>query len=357
MTNTPFDWQQYIKLQTQAILNYLEDSPRSWPLYLEIGGHFLIDNHAKRVLPGYITDSKAQIFQRIAEYVNLSIIFCINAKDIVRDRQFSQKYLSFENYLMNELKKCESVLKIKPEIAITMIDYNFTPPHVKELEISLKAQWYKIFYKYLIDHYPNNSEYILSEQWYGKDNHIPLAKWISWDICLVAACGSNSGKFSTCISQLYLDYKWHIDSQYAKFETFPIWSLPIDHPINLAYEAAMADIDEWEIIKSYSSQNKKLEAQKIIYNKDMRIFEILQAFGEISHLKTKSWKNLVLPTEVLINTTGLCILNDEKSGKDIYNACYNEIQSRLQIYNKLLLSWHGEEEAVTRCKELLKKLK
>jgi uncharacterized protein (UPF0371 family) len=109
-------------------------------LYLEIGGHFLVDDHASRVLPGYIADSKTQILKSMKEHANISVIFCINAKDVVRDRQFSQKYLSFEKYLINELKKCERLLEIRPEIAITMIDYDFIPPHSRELETVLREQ-------------------------------------------------------------------------------------------------------------------------------------------------------------------------------------------------------------------------
>ncbi len=354
MPNTPFNWQQYIISQTKAILDRFRQS--SEMLYLEIGGHFLVDDHASRVLPGYIADSKTQILKSMKEHANISVIFCINAKDVVRDRQFSQKYLSFEKYLINELKKCERLLEIRPEIAITMIDYDFIPPHSRELETVLREQWYNVFHKYLIDHYPNNSEYILSAKWYGRDDHILSIKGVSSDICVVAACGSNSGKLNTCLSQLYLDRQSGINSRYAKFETFPIQDLPRDHPINLAYGAATADIEDYNMIDAYLSKDTNPTNQKINYDRDIKAFNILQSILE-------SWKNghHIIKTsqypETHINTLNLCISNDKENERIIFDSCRDEMQSRLQMYNKLLLSWNWEEEAVMRCKELLKRLK
>jgi len=138
MTNLPFNGSLYIQKQTQAILDRLAQT--DGPLYLEVGGHFLIDNHASRVLSGYIPDSKAQIFRKLAETVDLSIIFCINAKDVVRDRQFSQKYTSFEKYLLKELESITNILNITPSICFTMLDHDFIPPHIRELESLLQSQ-------------------------------------------------------------------------------------------------------------------------------------------------------------------------------------------------------------------------
>lgn len=340
MSNTPFNWPLYIKNQTQAILDRMTSF--SWSLYLEVGGHFLVDHHAARVLPWYIADSKAQIFNKLFKHTDLNVLFCINAKDIVRDRQFGQKYISFEKYILQELISCESTLNTKPQIVITMLDHDFIPPHIRECEEKLKSLWYTIYHKYLINNYPTNTDIILSNNGYGKDDHIPVSSWIT----LVSACGSNSGKLWTCLSQLYLDHQKNIQSNYSKYETFPIRNLPLDHPINIAYEAATADIEDYNMIDPYYT-----EQEAINYNRDVEAFEILRKFWEIMKINVPS-----SPTMMGINTAGFCLSDDEKSKKDIADACREEIESRIKLYTKLLLSGHGEEEAITRCESLLQKL-
>ncbi len=341
MSNTPFNWPLYIQQQTQGLLDRLAES--SWTLYLEVGGHFLFDNHASRVLPGYIPDSKAQIFKNLTKHTNLSIIFCINARDVVRDRQFGQKYISFEKYLLNELENIKNTLKITPSICFTMLDHDFIPPHIRELEDKLQWQWYTTYHKYQISGYPTNTDLILSPDGYGKDDHITVSSWIT----LVSACGSNSGKLNTCLSQLYLDHTSWISSNYAKFETFPIRNLSLHHPINLAYEAATADIGDYNMIDPYYT-----DGSSINYNRDVEAFEILKKFWEIMQINVPS-----SPTAMGINTAGFCLDRSSESEKILSDACHEEIQSRIALYNKLLLSWHGEEEAITRCEKLLKYFK
>lgn len=341
MPNLPFNWPLYIEKQTQAIIDRLAES--SWTLYLEVGGHFLVDNHASRVSPGYIPDSKAQIFNNLAKYTNLSIIFCINTRDVVRDRQFSQKYTSFEKHLLNELENIKNILKITPSICFTMLDHDFIPPHIRELEEKLQSQWYTTYHKYQVSGYPTNTDLILSPDGYGKDDHIAVSSWIT----LVSACGSNSGKFNTCLSQLYLDHTAWIESSYGKFETFPIRNLPLHHPINLAYEAATADIGDYNMIDPYYTNGTSIN-----YNRDVEAFEILKKFWEQLQLSLPS-----SPTAMGINTAGLCLDRSSESEKIISDACHEEIQSRIRLYEKLLLSWHGEEEAITKCEALLKYFK
>lgn len=340
MSIVAFNWALYIEKQTQAILDRM--ATFSWPFYIEIWGHFLVDHHAARVLPWYIADSKAQIFNKLSKYTDLNVLFCINAKDIVRDRQFSQKYISFEKYILQELISCESTLNIKPQIVVTMLDHDFIPPHIRECEDKLKSLWYTIYHKYLINNYPTNTDLILSNNGYGKDDHIPTHTWIT----LVSACGSNSGKLWTCLSQLYLDHQKNIQSNYAKYETFPIRNLSLDHPINLAYEAATADIEDYNMIDPYYTEQKAIN-----YNRDVKAFEILRKFWEIMKIDVPS-----SPTLMGINTAGFCLSDDEKSKKEISDACREEIEYRIKLYTKLLLSGHGEEEAVTRCEALLQKL-
>lgn len=359
MTNLPFNWPLYIKQQTQAILDRLAEN--SWTLYLEVGGHFLVDNHASRVLPWYLADSKAQIFKKIAEHAELNVLFCINVKDIVRDRQFGQKYSSFEKHLMHELKECEAILQIKPTIVLTMLDHDFTPPHARELEEKLVSLGHTVYHKYLISGYPKNTDLILSPDGYGQDAHIHLRSSLrekvsegkkGQSLILVSACGSNSGKFNTCLSQLYLDHTKNIPSNYAKYETFPIRNLPLDHPINLAYEAATADIGDYNMVDPYYT-----DGESINYNRDVEAFEILKSFWNNLKLNTYNLTLPESPTAMGINTAGFCLDRSPESEKILSDACRDEIQSRIALYTKLLLSGHGEEEAITKCEELLKHFK
>ncbi len=390
MPNTPFNGPLYIQKQTEAILDRLAES--SWTLYLEVGGHFLVDHHASRVLPGYIPDSKAQIFQKLAETIDLSIIFCINAKDVVRDRQFGQKYISFEKHLFNELdninqlvRSCKTPLSDRRgdggevwrsgvRIVFTMLDHDFIPPHIRELEEKLQWQWYTTYHKYQIAGYPTNTNLILSPDGYGKDDHIPLKSSLrgkmsegqkGQSLILVSACWSNSGKLNTCLSQLYLDHTAWISSNYAKFETFPIRNLPLHHPINLAYESATADIGDYNMLDPYYKEESSPFVkgdrgiwESVNYNRDVEAFEILKSFGASPSLIKEGlgWICPSSPTTMGINTAGFCIDRSSASEQSISDACREEIQSRIALYNKLLLSWHGEEEAITRCEELLKKI-
>ena len=198
----------------------------------------------------------------------------------------------------------------------------------------------------MIDGYPNNTSHILSDHGYGKDNHILYTQRDNQSLILVSACGSNSGKLNTCLSQLYLDHSKNIASSYAKFETFPIRNRPVDHPTNLAYEAATADIGDYNMIDPYYKSWVSVN-----YNRDVEAFEILKNFQDTL------WITIAhSPTEMWINTAGFCINDDKETQKQLSDTARAEIQSRLDLFTKLLNSGHGEEDAVERCKELLKKI-
>lgn len=348
-TSLWFDGTKYITLQTKAIQDRLALFPGK--LYLEIGGHFLIDNHASRVLPGYDPSSKEIIFKALA--TDAEILYCINAKDIVRDRQFDEKHVAFDRYVRKELEMIEKKLQIRPQIIITMLDHDFIPYPVREFEDSLTASWYTVSHKYLIDNYPSDTATILSDQGYGADDYIQTTK----KLILVTACGSNSGKLGTCLSQLYLDHTHGIQSGYAKFETFPIWNTDLHHPANLAYEAATADIGDYNMIDTYHQKAYGIDA--INYNRDVEAFQILQSFYTILSPKLQSTKTpkYQSPTDMGINMVWFALIDTAEAKKAISDACHTEIQRRLSLFQKLLLSGHGEEEAVERCENLLKRFR
>ena len=226
-----------------------------------------------------------------------------------------------------------------------MLDHDFIPPHIRELEALLASKWYHTYHKYMIDKYPQNTDLILSTDGYGKDDHVPSGTGGQGGLTLVSACGSNSGKFNTCLSQLYLDHNQDIASSYAKFETFPIRNRPVDHPTNLAYEAATADIGDYNMIDPYYKSWVSVN-----YNRDVEAFEILKNFQDTLGITIAH-----SPTEMWINTAGFCITDDQETQKQLTDAAHTEIQSRLDLFTKLLNSGHGEEDAVERCQRLLKK--
>jgi len=343
-SSTPlwFDGNRYITLQTKAIQDRLALFPGK--LYLEIGGHFLIDNHASRVLPGYDPSSKEQIFAQVA--TDAEILYCINAKDIVRDRQFDEKHVAFDRYVRKELETITKKLTSKPHVVITMLDHDFIPYPVREFEETLIAGWYTVSHKYLIDNYPSDTATILSDQGYGADDYIQTTK----KLILVTACGSNSGKLGTCLSQ---QQTHGIQSGYAKFETFPIWNTDLHHPANLAYEAATADIGDYNLIDTYHQKAYGIDA--INYNRDIEAFQILRSFSEI--MKDSPLKKYASPTDMGINTAWFALIDTPAAKKAVSDACHAEIQRRLSLFQKLLLSGHGEEEAVERCKQLLEYFK
>lgn len=228
-----FDGAKYIQLQAEAIQQRMTGF--SGRLYLEIGGKFLYDPHAARVLPGFDAESKKKIFGLLA--ADADIIFCMNYKDIVSDRQLSNEDMDYMPACKNIVDRISAVLGIKPHISLNMVPYA-EKDNAKIQELKSVFAEYNIFQRFLMDGYPHDTAKILSDEGYGKDEYIPVSK----KLVIVTGAASNSGKMSTCLGQIYHEYTNGVDSGYAKYETFPIWNLQLGHPINLAYEAATIDI-------------------------------------------------------------------------------------------------------------------
>jgi uncharacterized protein (UPF0371 family) len=227
---------KYIQIQKQAILERIKLF-KTGKLYLEIGGKFMIDQHASRALPGFDPYVKKTIFKELAPMA--TILFCINYPDIINDRQLSSEALSYGRTIIRMLQEIEKNLTIKPQIVINRIPKNQSlDPKAIELITTLKNQKYTVIHRYEITGYPESVEKILSPEGFGSDEYAQCDS----KLVLVTGAASNSGKMSTCMGQVYLDHLQGKESGYAKYETFPIWNLPLEHPINLAYEAATIDI-------------------------------------------------------------------------------------------------------------------
>ncbi|HRX64182.1 MAG TPA: DUF1846 family protein [Candidatus Absconditabacterales bacterium] len=336
-----FDGDKYIKMQEDQILDRI--SQFSGRLYLEIGGKFIRDPHAARVLPGFHVDSKKQIFHNLKD--KAEILFCVNAEDIISDRQLSSEDISYGDYVERMLMIIERNIGVKPIIVINKIDVTSMFDLVLNFERRFQKKQYKVFERYKIAGYPHDVNSILSENGFGGDDHIPLTK----NLILVTGAASSSGKMSTCLGQIYLDHNIGIKSGYAKYETFPIWNLPLDHPVNLAYEAATVDVGDVNMIDEY---HKKAYGQEVVnYNRDIEGFEIVMGIAKnvVSHknymVKYKS------PTDMGINTAGFCITEDDI----VCQASLDEIKRRKDWYQEQVDRGDGKQERVDVCMKLEKK--
>jgi len=334
-----FNGSKYIQLQSAQIKDRVKKF--TGRLYLEIGGKFMYDAHASRVLPGFLPDSKKTIFSSFKN--DAEILFCMSAEDIVNNRQLSNEKISYEKYVLLMLAEIEKWIGIVPQIVINKIKKWDIDDKILDFEKLLKKKWFNVYRRYFIDGYPN-IDIVLSEKWYGQDDYIKLEK----NLVLVTGSASNSGKMSTCLGQIYLDDLHKTRSGYAKYETFPIWNLELWHPVNLAYEAATADIGDKNCMDIY---HKKAYGQNSVnYNRDVDAFEIVMGIAnEVVNHKNymRTYKS---PTDMGISTAGFAIDDDEI----ISRASLEEIRRRKKWYQQMIDRWEGNEIWIERC-DLLEK--
>lgn len=333
-----FDGDLYVHKQQEAIRTRLQHCDST--LYLEIGGKFLHDPHASRVLPGYHIDSKARIFAGLPD---AAVIFCLNAKDIVRDRQFTDKGEKYTKYVLKQLQLIQDTINIQPIISVNFLTPSFIPPDARSFMDILSQKGYTILHRYIIDEYPQDLDSILSDQWFGRD------QYHTGDASLVYVTGpwSNSGKLSTALGHVYHDHTQGKQSWYAKFETFPIRNLPLSHPINRAYEAATADIGDYNCPDHY--HEKAYGISSVNYNRDVEAFELVKTIADRFVSPDNIIARYASPTDMGINTAGECIIDDAICRE----AALQEITRRKKRYEKMVQTNKGDIEAVERCKEIL----
>ena len=337
---TPFDNEKYKELQAKAIY---ERVSRFDKLYLEVGGKLFDDNHAARVLPGFDPSVKMQILKTLSS--NIEIIFCINANDIIAGKVRDDNNLTYgeEIFRLAELMK-------KDGLSVCAINITFysSHPKVKDFEEKCKTLGFSCYHSYTIRNYPNDVDLILSENGYGKNDYILTHK----KLILVCAPGANSGKMQTALSQLYNDKMHGIVSGYAKYETFPVWNLPLEHLTNLAYEMATADLLDKNMIDPFHKKEYGIEA--VNYNRDIESFPILsKILNQITGREI--YKS---PTDMGINQVGFGIVDD----KAVQIAGFAEIERRYNKYknkydsvkDKLILE--NSEKIYKNAKILLEKL-
>lgn len=306
MIKLGFDNNKYIKLQSQNIAKRVSKFNK---LYLEFGGKLFDDFHASRVLPGFEPDSKIKMLLNLKDKVEMVLV--INANDIEKNKIRSDNGITYQQELLRLIDAFESVELSIGGIVIT--HFNKQSEAIK-LRKRLEKSKINVAYHYTIDNYPNNIDLILSQNGFGKNEYLQTGK----EIVVVTAPGPGSGKMAACLSQMYHDNLHGLKSGYAKFETFPIWNLPINHPVNLAYEAATADLSDVNMIDPFH-----LEAYKKIavnYNRDVEVFPVLNDLL-IRIMGKQIYKS---PTDMGVNMVGKCIGNDDVCQK----AAKNEIIRR-----------------------------
>ena len=289
-----FDNEKYLKIQSEHIRERIAQFDGK--LYLELGGKLFDDHHASRVLPGFKPDSKLRMFGQLRD--SIEIIIVISADDIEKNKVRADLGITYD----------EDVLRLRDEFmrrdfmvsSVVITHYNGQRA-ADQFRHRLERMGIRSYIHYLIDGYPHDVELIASDEGFGKNDFVETTR----ELVIVTAPGPGSGKMAVCLSQLYNENKRGIRAGYAKFETFPVWNLPLKHPVNIAYEAATADLNDVNMIDPFH-----LEAYDKIavnYNRDIEIFPVLNALFE-SIYGENPYKS---PTDMGVNMVGFCISDDE----------------------------------------------
>ena len=289
-----FDNDKYLQMQSQHIQERIEKF--NGKLYLELGGKLFDDYHASRVLPGFLPDSKIKMLLHLKDCAE--IVIAINACDIERNKIRGDLGITYDNDVVRLIDAFRGMGLYVSSVVMTRYAGQYSADIFKK---KLENLGVKVYLHYPIVGYPNNIPFIVSEDGYGRNEYVVTTK----PLVIVTAPGPGSGKLATCLSQLYHEHKHGITAGYAKFETFPIWNLPLKHPVNLAYEAATADLNDLNMIDPFH-----LEAygkMTVNYNRDVEAFPLLKAMLE-SILGTSPYKS---PTDMGVNMAGNCIFDDD----------------------------------------------
>ena len=320
-----FDNQKYLTTQSEQIKKRIAQF--GGKLYLEFGGKLFDDYHASRVLPGFEPDSKIRMLQQLQD--DVEILIAINAADIEKNKV---RYDLGITYDVDVLRLIQAFTDKGLYVGSVVITQYSGQPAADLFKSKLEHMGIRVYRHYVIDGYPNNISLIVSPEGYGKNDYIETTK----PLVIITAPGPGSGKMATCLSQLYHENIRGVKAGYAKFETFPIWNIPLKHPVNLAYEAATADLNDVNMIDPFH-----LEAYGVTtvnYNRDVEIFPVLNAIFEGIY-GTSPYKS---PTDMGVNMAGNCIVDDEACRE----ASYQEIIRRYyQALNRMAREQGSKGEA------------
>ncbi len=334
MTRIGFDHEKYLQAQSAHIRQRMAQF--GGKLYLEFGGKLYDDFHAARVLPGFQPDSKLQMLLQMKDQVEM--VIAINAADIEKSKIRGDLGISYDLDVIRLIDIFRSLGLYVSSVVLTRFAEQ---PAARAFQARLEGMKVKVYRHYAIEGYPSNIPHIVSDEGYGRNDYIETTR----EVVVVTAPGPGSGKLATCLSQLYHENKRGVQAGYAKFETFPIWNLPLNHPVNLAYEAATADLSDVNMIDPFH-----LEAYNqttVNYNRDVEAFPVLVAMFDniLGHCPYKS------PTDMGVNMVGHCITDDEA----VKEASRQEIIRR--YYTALCDQKQGKtsDETLRRLELLIKK--
>ncbi len=330
-----FDNDRYVRIQRENILKRIEKFGDK--LYLEFGGKLFDDFHASRVLPGFKPDTKLQMLLSFKEKVEVVIV--VNAEDINANKVRNDIGITYQadvERLIDAYNECGLY------VSSVVLSFYKESTLVNEFINKLRINNIKVYKHYKINGYPQNIPLIVSDEGLGKNEYIETTR----PLVVITAPGPGSGKMATCLSQLYHEHKRNINAGYAKYETFPVWSLPLKHPVNLAYEAATVDLNDINMIDPFH-----LEAYgklAINYNRDVEVFPLLKAIFE----KIYGESPYQSPTDMGVNMIGSAIINEEIA----CNASYDEIIRR--YYQALKNNFIGKfsDDAVNKAEMLMNQI-
>ena len=331
-----FDNEKYLKMQSEHIEERIGKFGDK--LYLEFGGKLFDDFHASRVLPGFEPDSKLRMLMKLSDRAEIVIV--INAADIEKNKKRGDLGITYDEDVERLMKEFESRGLYVGSVVLTHFAGQVGAVSFKE---RLEKKQVKVYLHYTIEGYPSNIPLIVSDEGFGRNEYIETTR----PLVVITAPGPGSGKMATCLSQLYHDNKRGIKAGYAKYETFPIWNIPLKHPINLAYEAATADLNDVNMIDPFH-----LEAYgetTVNYNRDIEIFPVLNAIFEEIYGENP-YKS---PTDMGVNMAGNCIIDDEACRE----ASHMEIIRRYYAALNEVAKGKGRENDVYKIELLLKQAK
>ena len=316
MKKPAFDNNKYLTIQRENILKRI--SKFGDKLYLEFGGKLFDDFHASRVLPGFQPDSKLQMLLGIKDKAEIVIV--VNANDISSNKVRGDIGITYQEDVLRLIDAYKDVGLYVPSVIISFYQ---ELPNVVEFEHKLRNSGIDVYKSYKINGYPQNIPLIVSDEGLGKNEYVKTTR----PLVVVTAPGPGSGKLAACLSQIYLDNKNGIRAGYAKYETFPVWNLALNHPVNLAYEAATVDLNDVNMIDPYHLE--KYGVVSVNYNRDVEAFPLLKAIFERIYGETPYYS----PTDMGVNMVGLAIRDedavDDASKREIVRRYY---ETRLKIF-------------------------
>ena len=329
-----FDNNKYVKVQSAKIRERFKLFDK---LYLEIGGKLFDDSHASRVLPGFLSDAKINMFKELKD--DLEIIFCINAGDIAKNKTRAEYGITYDTEIIKLINNSKKMGFSVNSVVVTLYK---NQPSVDKFINKLNRNNIKTYIHTFTKGYPTDVDTIVSEEGYGANPYIETTK----KLILVNAPGPGSGKLATCLSQVYHEQKRGVNAGYAKFETFPVWNLPLKHPVNLAYEAATADLKDVNMIDPFHLEKYGITA--VNYNRDVEAFPVLKTILN----KMIGEDIYASPTDMGVNVIASCIIDDDV----VREAAKKEIVRRYyQATNDYKLGL-GDEDAVQKIKLLMNEI-